>query len=157
MQDATNAQSAMRESAQTMRQTTSTGNAQTSMHGSRKRKLSLTFDRASIGMAENVWRESTLELSVTRVAIEYNHRLCRCLWISQKHGVQLMVLNTSPSAEPYASSELTEDHATVVNYFAAKHDGRRAATYRRQSQQDARPENTPLSNNVAEGNSEAVV
>ncbi|KAK9324823.1 hypothetical protein V1517DRAFT_365833 [Lipomyces orientalis] len=30
---------------------------------SRKRKLSLTVDRASIGMAENFWRESTLGLS----------------------------------------------------------------------------------------------
>ncbi|KAK9325448.1 hypothetical protein V1517DRAFT_177160 [Lipomyces orientalis] len=62
MQDATNTQSAMRESAQTTRPTISTGNVQTSMHGFRKRKLSLTLDRASIGMAEN-WRESTLELS----------------------------------------------------------------------------------------------
>ncbi|KAK9325506.1 hypothetical protein V1517DRAFT_178742, partial [Lipomyces orientalis] len=76
--------------------------------------------------------------AVTRVAIEYNHRLCRCLWISQKHRVQLMVLNTSPSAEAYASSELTEDLLAAVNYFAAKHNDRRAAAYRRRRQQVAR-------------------
>ncbi|KAK9324253.1 hypothetical protein V1517DRAFT_337068 [Lipomyces orientalis] len=63
MQDTTNTQSAICESAQTRRQTTSTGNLQTSKHGSRKRKLSLTFDRASVGMADNFWRESTLGLS----------------------------------------------------------------------------------------------
>ncbi|KAJ8100543.1 hypothetical protein POJ06DRAFT_290410 [Lipomyces tetrasporus] len=50
-------------SAQTTGQTTSTGNAQTSVRGSRKRKLSSTFSRASNDIAENFWRESTRELS----------------------------------------------------------------------------------------------
>ncbi|KAK9320138.1 hypothetical protein V1517DRAFT_348451 [Lipomyces orientalis] len=63
MQKATNTQSAMRESAQAARQMTASGKTQTTVRGSRKRKLSPTFDQALIGIAENFWRASTRELS----------------------------------------------------------------------------------------------
>lgn len=72
---------------------------------------------------------------VKRLVVMYKDRLCRFGFemfkqICEFHKCELLVLNSDPSKPKSYSEELSEDLLSIINFYVAKNNGRRASQNR---------------------------
>lgn len=92
--------------------------------------------------------------NVKEVVVTYKDRLCRfgfelVEWIFKKANVKLVVLGSDTSTKDM-SRELSDDLLAITTVFVAKHNGQRAAYYRKQRKETEKTsiENTQNPNEI---------